>query len=221
MVHHLYTPLDAADRVVWKTTSVAWLGWTSYHVTDYGNIQYPLPPPPQDTSHLKAPFSTICEQLCQLDPARHPKSGKCSKKLLCYNKILHHSTNQMSVATLWFNMKTRRQNERWRCCTEIHRRSQPYVLVFAQWYFSQVKYNMYMCTQKINLVTKSLIKQSLSKKNTEIRMLAWESQDAGTQPSWTARSMDSMGEDVSGVKGWAWGTKAHTSGSWAKYMRTY
>ena len=42
---------------------------------------YDTPPQMPDTSHLKAPFGTICQQLCQLDPARRPKCGEVLKML--------------------------------------------------------------------------------------------------------------------------------------------
>lgn len=37
---------------------------------------YDTPPQTPDTSHLKTPFSAICQQLCQLDATRRPKSGE-------------------------------------------------------------------------------------------------------------------------------------------------
>ena len=42
---------------------------------------YDTPPQMPDSSHLKAPFDTICRQLCQLDPVRRPKSEEVLKML--------------------------------------------------------------------------------------------------------------------------------------------
>ena len=50
---------------------------------------YETPPQMPDTSHLKAPFSTICQQLCQLDATRRPKSGETLKMLMEITVVLY------------------------------------------------------------------------------------------------------------------------------------
>ena len=65
-----------------------------------------------DTSHLKVPFSKICQQLCQLDATRHSKSREALKMLKEVILLLCLELRPEKISTIIYYVDMIQQNYR-------------------------------------------------------------------------------------------------------------